>query len=81
MLAHFGIDEFATMRLQAAQCAYLVSPHQPRIPGDIDREDRGKAAMNTIPFRASPVSVSNIPRRPQPAEYALQIRTLATTGR
>ncbi len=40
------VDQFAAQCLQPRQRALLVRPHQPRIAGDIAREDRGEPALN-----------------------------------
>src|SRR6516164_9970989 len=44
MLGDFGINELAAQRLEAFERAFLVRPHQPRIPRHIGSEDRGETA-------------------------------------
>jgi hypothetical protein len=44
VLGDFRIDELMAQRFEAFEGAFLVRPHQPRIPGDIGDEDRGKTA-------------------------------------
>jgi len=44
MFGDFRIDEFAAQRFEAFERAFLVRPHQPRIPRDIGGEDRGETA-------------------------------------
>jgi hypothetical protein len=44
MLGDFRIDELAAQRLEAFERAFLVRPHQPRIPRHIGGEDRGETA-------------------------------------
>jgi hypothetical protein len=44
VLGDFRIEKLATQRLEAFERAFLVCPHQPRIPCHIGGEDRGKAA-------------------------------------
>jgi hypothetical protein len=38
------IEEVAAQRFEAFERAFLVGPHQPRIPRDICGKDRGEAA-------------------------------------
>jgi hypothetical protein len=45
------------MRLEAAQRAFLIRPHQPRIARDIGGEDGGKAAGSRHLLRRSIVSM------------------------
>ena len=45
MLGDLRLDQIAAQRLQTFERAFLVRPHQPRIPGDIGRQDRGKTAL------------------------------------
>jgi hypothetical protein len=44
MLGDFRIEELAAQRFEAFVRAFLVRPHQPRIPRHIGGEDSGKAA-------------------------------------
>jgi hypothetical protein len=44
MLGSLRIKELAAQRLEAFERAFLVRPHQPRIPRRIGGEDRGEAA-------------------------------------
>jgi hypothetical protein len=44
MLGDLRIEEFAAQRLEAFERAFLVRPHQPRIPRHIGGEDRGETA-------------------------------------
>ena len=46
MLAAFRIDELLAQRLEAFERAFLVRPHQPRIPRHIGGEDRGEFAFD-----------------------------------
>ena len=55
MLGDFRIEELAAQRLEAFERAFLIRPHQPRIPRDIGGEDRGEAARSgSLPPRPSP---------------------------
>ena len=40
----FRIEELAAQRLEAFERAFLVRPHQPRIPRHIGGQDRSKTA-------------------------------------
>jgi len=42
--AIFGSEELAAQRFEAFERAFLVHPHQPRIPGHIGGKDRGETA-------------------------------------
>jgi hypothetical protein len=44
MLGDLGIEELAAQRLEAFERAFLIRPHQPRIPRHIGREDRSETA-------------------------------------
>ena len=44
MLGDLRIEKLAAQRFQAFERAFLVRPHQPRIPRHIGGENRGKAA-------------------------------------
>jgi hypothetical protein len=44
MLGDLRIEELAAQRLEAFERAFLVRPHQPRIPRHIGGEDRGETA-------------------------------------
>jgi len=44
MLGDLGIAEFTAHRPQRRERAFLVRPHQPRIPRHIGGEDRGETA-------------------------------------
>jgi hypothetical protein len=44
MLPDFRVDQLAAMRLQPAEGALLIRPHQPRVTRHIGSEDRRKAA-------------------------------------
>ena len=44
VLGDFWIDQFTPQRCEAFERAFLVRPHQPRIPRHIGGEDRGKTA-------------------------------------
>src|SRR5437762_10577337 len=48
MLGDLGIENRAPVRFQSGEGALLVRPHQPRIAGDIRRQDRGQAAFDPI---------------------------------
>ena len=54
VLGDCRIDELAAQRLEAFERAFLVRPHQPRIPGHIGGEDRGETAG--LAHRASPAA-------------------------
>ena len=54
VLGDFRIDEFAPQRLEAFERAFLVRPHQPRIPRDIGGENRCETAG--LAHSASPVA-------------------------
>ena len=44
VLGDFRIEELAAQCFEAFERAFLVRPHQPRIPRDIGGEDRGETA-------------------------------------
>jgi hypothetical protein len=44
MLGDFRIEELTAQRIQAFEGAFLVRPHQPRIPRHISGQDCGEAA-------------------------------------
>ena len=44
VLGDLRIDELAAQRFEAFERAFLVRPHQPRIPRHIGGEDRGETA-------------------------------------
>ena len=44
VLGYLRIEKLAAQRFEAFVRAFLVRPHQPRIPRHIGGEDRGKAA-------------------------------------
>jgi hypothetical protein len=44
VLADLRIDQLAEMRLEPLVRAFLIRPHQARIPRHIGGEDRGEAA-------------------------------------
>ncbi len=44
VLGDLRIEELAAQRLEAFERAFLVRPHQPRIPRHIGGEDRGETA-------------------------------------
>ena len=44
VLGHLRIEKLAAQRFEAFERAFLVRPHQPRIPRHIGGEDRGEAA-------------------------------------
>ena len=44
VLPDFRVDEFAVVRFQPVECAFLVSSHQPRITRHVGGEDRCKPA-------------------------------------
>jgi hypothetical protein len=54
--AIFGVAELAADRLERGERALLVGAHQPRIPGDIGRQDRRQPALD--PLSAHPPSRS-----------------------
>ncbi len=51
VLGDFRIKELAAQRLEAFERAFLVRPHQPRIPRHIGGKDRGEAAGLAQPSR------------------------------
>ena len=61
MFGDFGIAEFAANRTQCRERALFVRAHQPRIAGDIDRQDRREAPLDP-PFAhlARPVSQGDL---------------------
>jgi hypothetical protein len=59
VLDDLRVDEVAAQRLEAFEGAFLVRPHQPRIPRDIGRKYRGEAAG--LAHRSSPAAS----RRPE----------------
>ena len=48
MLGDLGIDQFAAMRLQSRERAFLVVADQPAVAGDIGREDGRQPPLNAI---------------------------------
>src|SRR5215472_7452758 len=44
VLDDFRVDELMAQRFEALERAFLVRPHQPRIPRDVGGEDRSKTA-------------------------------------
>jgi hypothetical protein len=46
VLDDFRIKELTAQRLEAFERAFLVRPHQPRIPRHIGGEDRGETAFD-----------------------------------
>jgi hypothetical protein len=44
MLGDFRIEELMAQCFEAFERAFLVRPHQPRIPRDIGGQDRSEAA-------------------------------------
>ena len=48
MLRDLGIDEFAPDRLQRRERAFLVVAHQPRIAGDIGRQNRRQSPFDPL---------------------------------
>src|SRR6516164_3935467 len=38
------VDQFLEVRLQVLVCSLLIHPHQPRVPGNISREDCGETS-------------------------------------
>src|SRR5262249_41233766 len=49
MLGHFRLEEGAAIHLQVAQRAFLALAHQPRIAGDIGRQDGCQLALHPFP--------------------------------
>jgi hypothetical protein len=49
MLGDLRIDELAAQRFEALERAFLIHPHQPRIPCHIGGEDRSEAAGGSHP--------------------------------
>ena len=57
MLPNFQVDELAAVRLQAAEGAFLIRAHQPRVTGHIGGEDCRKSARRSRSYgltRSSP---------------------------
>ena len=48
MLGDLGIAKLSADRAQRGERALLVFAHQPRITGDIDREDRCQPALDPL---------------------------------
>ena len=46
MLAEFGIAEFTANRTQCCERALFVRAHQPRIAGDIDRQNGRQSSLD-----------------------------------
>jgi hypothetical protein len=46
VLPDFRVDQFAPDRLQRHEGAFLILAHQPRITGDIGREDRRQPPLD-----------------------------------
>ena len=55
VLGDLRIEELAAQRLEAFERAFLIRPHQPRIPRHIGGEDRGETAggglLHQLPWR------------------------------
>ena len=48
VLVDLGVDQLAPNRLQRRERAFLVRAHQPRIAGDIGRQDRRQPPLYAI---------------------------------
>ena len=48
MLGDLGVDQFAAERLQRRERAFLVRAHQPRVAGDIGRQDRRQPPLDPL---------------------------------
>jgi hypothetical protein len=48
VLGDFRIDQLPPQRLEAFERAFLIHPHQPRIPRHIGGKDRGEATFDAI---------------------------------
>jgi hypothetical protein len=48
MLGDLGIAELAPDRLERRECPFLVLAHQPRIPGNVDGQDRRQPPLAEI---------------------------------
>src|SRR5208283_3601428 len=53
VLGDLGVAELAPYRRQRDQGAFLVGAHQPRIAGDIGRQDRRQPALDPLPGHLS----------------------------
>jgi hypothetical protein len=51
VLGDFRIEKLATQRFEAFERAFLVCPHQPRIPRRIGGQDRGEPTFASWPGR------------------------------
>ena len=58
MLGDFGIAEFAANRTQRRESALFVRAHQPRIAGDIDRQNGRQSSLD--PPRCSRIHARNL---------------------
>ena len=54
MLCDLGIDQFAAMRFEPRERAFLVLAHQPAVARVIGREDRRQPALDTLPLHLGP---------------------------
>jgi hypothetical protein len=50
MLGNLRMDQLAAQCLEPAERAFLVGAHQPRIAGDVGRENGGEAAARAHPL-------------------------------
>jgi hypothetical protein len=47
MFRNFWLDEFAAVRLECGERAFLINAHQAGIPGNVGRKDGGKPPFDT----------------------------------
>ena len=48
MFGDLRINEFFTVRLELAQCAFLIGAHKPAIAGNVAGENRGQPAVHLV---------------------------------
>ena len=48
VLGDFRADHFTIVRLEGGQRPFLVGAHQPRIAGNVGRQDRGQSALDAL---------------------------------
>jgi hypothetical protein len=82
VLGDLGVRDFAADRLQCRKRALLVGTHQPRVAGDIGREDRHQPPLDPLspgvhardasaifPFTIAPEQPGSSARHPQRAPF------------
>jgi hypothetical protein len=48
MFGDLGVDELLAVRLELAQCAFLIDAHQPAVAGNIASENRRQPAIDSV---------------------------------